>query len=411
MLINKKLAAALATGAILLATVSPAFADTAVGNLDNGAESSSAVTVTQNNNSTATQKNAATITNDITSSSSTGGNNTNFNTNGNNQVYTGSASNAVNVSNTANDNQMSNPSANNGGNTLLKNGGNGAFSVNAANLTSNNNANASQNNAANFRNTIDSSASTGNNSGSDNTGGNTSLFTGPAKNVTDVVNQANQNVMTGGNAAFGFGGGTTLENNNNGAITDNSVAATENNSATATQANTATFGNIITGGAFTGKNKGNFNTDGSTAVMTGSALNWTGVSNTANNNVMNEAAGNCGCALTNHGNLVENAGNGSFSSSAANATMNNNQTAAQANAVDFSNLVDPSAFTGKNSASDTTGSFWFPTGSSVMTGNSASQTDVSNTSNENVMSNGVTLAGVNFNWNPAALWSGMNFGF
>jgi len=399
----RKITTVLATGSLLLGTVTPAaFASTGVGILGNGAESSSNVSVTQNNNDTATQNNSAKITNHIDSSSSTGGNDANFNTDGDTMIQTGNAANGVSVSNTANSNFMSNQNpcgCNN--DSLIQVGGNGAFSTNNAALTQNNNTTGTQNNAANFHNDIDAHATTGDNSASDNTGGNNSIFTGSAKNFVDVNNTANKNVMVGAGAGAGVGG-TTIDVTGNGALSSNNVAATQNNTATATQNNSATFFNDVDARARTGDNNGDFNTDGNNSIFTGSATNMVGVANIANQNVLTTLGGDCGCAT---GDVFKVKANGAFSDNNVAATENNSQTAAQNNAADFSTFLDPKGQTGDNSVSDATGSFWFgsdPNG--IMTGSSASETQVVNTSNENVLSsNGVSMGGWSFNWDPSSV--------
>lgn len=411
MLINKKLATAIATGAILLSTVTPAFATTgsAAGNVSNGAESTNNVSVAQNNTTTATQTNTANITNNVKSKSSTGDNSADFNTGGDSSIVTGGASNGVTISNTANNNQMTLSGMGGGnGSSLLQNMGNGSFSDNNTALSTNNRTDANQTNSALFGNTVDSSAKTGGNSSSDNTNGNSSVVSGAAQNGVAVNNVANQNVFTGNNGAFGLGSALTLSNTGNGSSSDNNVVDTTSNSATVGQSNSAAFYNVITGGAFTGKNTGDFNTDGSTRIKSGDATNETGVSNAANTNVINQTA-DCGCALTG-ATLFSNESNGAFSYNNTAAALNNAANEGQANAADFSNVVDPSAFSGHNSANDGTGSLWLDGLNSVTSGRSSSVTVLENSSNANtISSNGMNVGGLNFSWNPQQVLS--MFGF
>ena len=408
MLINKKLTTAIAMGTIIAnAFLLPALANastTGVGITGNGAESTSAVSVTQNNTTTATQNNVATITNKIDAQSNTGGNDANYNTGGNTQIQTGAASNGVSVSNTANSNFMAtgNPCNCDNGATILE-GDNGAFSNNAAALLNNNTNTATQNNTADFTNKIDTKTTTGNNSGSDNTGGDTSIMTGPANNWTDVVNTANKNVITGSDATAGTGA-TSLQIDGNGALTANAITDTNNNTAVTTQTNAATFFNNVDATAQSGKNDANYNTGGNNNVQTGGAANWTGVANIANQNVVD--ALDCGCAT---GDVFNEADNGAFAGNTVAATNNNTQTAAQDNGAEFSNYADPHAFSGDNSLSDATGS-WLPDNQSVTTGQAASQTEVVNTSNENtISSNGVDFGGMNWNFtfSPSAILGGL----
>lgn len=401
MLINKKLTTAIATGAIIFSAVTPALASTGVGVIGNGAESNNTVSVTQTNTTTASQNNDANITNNIKTQSSTGGNNADFNTGGNTSVQTGAATNGVSVSNTANINALTvgDPCNCDNGATILEDG-NGAFSNSTADLSNTNTKTATQNNTANFTNNVDSSASTGKNSASDNTGGDNTIMTGAAKNWTDVVSTANKNVMGGTGATAGTGA-TTLTIGDNGALSTSAITDTNNTTAVAAQNNAATFFNNVDSSAKTGKNAEDFNTDGNNQIQTGPAANWTGVANIANNNAM-DALG-CGCAT---GDVFKVGDNGAFSGSAINATNTNTQTAAQDNGATFSNYVDPQAFSGDNSLSDATGSYWFGGDNSVMTGQSASQTEVVNTSNTNeISSNGINIGGIDwgFNFNPGSL--------
>jgi hypothetical protein len=406
----KRISTVIATGSLLFGTLAtPMFASTGAGAIGNGAESQNTVNVNQTNTSTAAQTNNATITNNVSSDASTGGNSTDFNTGGDSAIRTGGASNVVDINNQANSNQMQMPTqcnCDNGG--LVEVGGNGAFSANAANLNTTNNTSAFQNNAAQFTNNVDAESKTGANTASDNTNGNSYIFTGPANNAVGVNNVANKNVMTSGlgsdaGTGAGLGSGTTLKIDNNGALSANAINANQNNSAFASQNNAANFANSVTGGAFTGDNDTDFNTSGNSGIQTGSAMNWTGVANMANYNVMSGLS-NCGCAT---GDLFKDAGNGAFSGSTINDNENNTSADYQNNAAAFSNGVDTKAKAGYNTASDNTAGYYlFDDPNTVMTGNAASQTQVQNQSNMNSMtSNGFDMGGMNWtvDWNPSSV--------
>jgi hypothetical protein len=78
------------------------------------------------------------------------------------------------------------------------NSGNGAGSNNTTNSTSSSNTNTTQNNTANITNTLNLSANTGGNTANDNTGGNSTINTGNANIVADLVNFVNNNIVGNG---------------------------------------------------------------------------------------------------------------------------------------------------------------------------------------------------------------------
>jgi len=400
-----KITTAIATSAILLSTVAPAFAATGVGLVGNGAESNNAVNVTNNNSSTAVQTNSADISNTVSSTSNSGGNTADFNTGGGSSIVTGPATNQVGISNTANSNKLDtgNPCGCSDPTQVSVNG-NGAFSQNAANVTNNNDSSAYQTNTADFTNNVTNDANTGDNSGSYNTGGGTSIFTGPAKNATGIDNKANQNVMTGGNAGDGNGNGaTSLIIGNNGALSANAINATNNNSSTAVQTNDAVFSNYVDNTANSGNNTADFNTGGGVKVETGGAFNWTGISNEANSNVISNM-NDCGCAT---GDLLKEVGNGAFSANAINATNNNDQSQYQTNAANYTNAVTNDSNSGGNSTSyGTEGFYGFDP--SVITGPTGSQTQLDSSANQNVLTGSHSDGSfggwnVNLGWDPASV--------
>jgi len=408
MLIKKnftKITTAIATGAILLSTVTPALAATGVGVVGNGAESTNTVNVTKNNTSTAVQSNSADISNTVSSTANSGGNTADFNTGGSSSITTGPAANAVSISNEANSNKLSTGDpcgCSDPTQVVVK--GNGAFSNNAANVTSNNNNSAYQTNTADFTNNVTNNANTGDNSGSYNTGGGTSIFTGPAKNATQIDNKANENVMFGGSTGAG-NGGSSLIIGDNGALSANAINATNNNTSTAVQSNDAAFSNYVDNTANTGDNTADFNTGGGVRLQTGGAFNWTDISNAANRNVIANF-NDCGCAT---GDLLKEVGNGAFSANAINATNNNDQSQYQTNSADYTNAVTNDATSGDNSASYGTEGFW-GFDPSVLTGPTGSNTQVNSSANQNVLTStgshsDVSFGGwnVNLGWDPASV--------
>jgi hypothetical protein len=90
-----------------------------------------------------------------------------------------------------------NVSASNGGNETA-NSGNGAGSDNNANSNQTSNSTTEQNNNANVENTLNLSANTGKNHANENTGGSSTVKTGDAKIIANVVNFVNNNIKGSG---------------------------------------------------------------------------------------------------------------------------------------------------------------------------------------------------------------------
>ena len=87
---------------------------------------------------------------------------------------------------------------NEAGEITAVNSGNGAGSTNNANITQETNNTTVQTNTANITNNLDLSANTGGNSASRNTGGDSSIETGDASIIANLVNFVNNNITGGG---------------------------------------------------------------------------------------------------------------------------------------------------------------------------------------------------------------------
>lgn len=210
------------------ATCSTASQTTNAGNASGSTDTASS---DQNNNKATFQNNDATITNNLTLASTTGNNSENSDTGGNATVNSGNATTDAKILNVANANvdggdmwlviinkagqwigsilgapggatSAASPgttlTTDNKGNVTASNSGNGAESTNTAdnNRTSSNTT--SQNNTATIANKLDLSANTGANAASNNTGGNSSIKTGNAHIIANIVNFANNNIKKGG---------------------------------------------------------------------------------------------------------------------------------------------------------------------------------------------------------------------
>lgn len=90
-------------------------------------------------------------------------------------------------------------SADSNGNISASNSGNGSNSLNTSGSSSNNTSNTSQSNNGKIVNNISLSANSGNNASNDNTGGNSTIKTGDAKIIANLINFVNNNISSDGN--------------------------------------------------------------------------------------------------------------------------------------------------------------------------------------------------------------------
>jgi hypothetical protein len=200
-------------------------------NIGNGSDSQNLADATQTNTNTNTQINSATIDNNLYLDANTGDNEVNFNTNGNSIVETGDVSIDANVINVANVNVSGGPCddpvymvfindpysnwqgqiagaapgtyfytsdgliyvVEENGQLTAVNIGNGADSTNTANAASTNTNTTTITNDGTITNNINIQANTGDNSASYNTGGDSSIKTGDANIMLNVVNFINSN--------------------------------------------------------------------------------------------------------------------------------------------------------------------------------------------------------------------------
>jgi len=403
----KRISTAIATGAVLLSSIAPAAfaAETVSGN---GAFSDNTVTVNNNSTTSVGQNNVANVSNSVSSNATTGGNSAGFNTGGNTTVNTGDATNLVNVSNQLNTNQaaVSNCSCQ-AGNTDISLTGNGAFSTNNGSVNNNNTTTLSQNNQANVTNAVSANSSTGSNDAGFNTGGNTTIKTGNAGVGVTIDTMANSNVaLVGGGAVAGAGNGSSITINGNGAFSENSAAINKNSAIVLGQNNDAAIVNAVDAAAHTGDNSTGFNTGGTETVWTGNATTLVGIDNAVN---FNAASVDCGCILG--GTTLKIAGDGAYSGSDVTANDTSVLAVGAVNDAALYNAVAHDATTGTNDAGFNTASV-LGGDPLVKTGNAYSSTDLSNSGNENVFTQGATL-GLPGNWNMSlqfdlmGLWSGM----
>lgn len=385
MTFKTRLTTAIATGAVLVNALAPIALANTVTVSGNGAFSDNHVNLTTNTTNAVNQTNDANITNNVSSNSSSGGNSANFNTGGNSTIVTGAANSTVNVTNDANLNKASltNCGTCNGGATNVTISGNGADSVNGANVTNANTNFLNQTNVANYDNNIKAKSSTGGNDSSYNTGGDTTIVTGPASTTVDVTNKANANFAQIG-GSNGTVGGSSVTIKGNGAFSDNGVNLLQESAVVLNQTNVSDIVNDVYAKANSGKNSAQFNTGGNTIVAAGSATNNVSIDNETN---FNAAELSCDCVLSDLAAKV--AANGAYSLNGINAAADNAVFNDQLNTGELLNNVYSKAKSGYNSVGFSTGSV---NGDPIVgTGAANSSTDVNNAGNVNVLDNGNSI--------------------
>lgn len=200
-------------------------------NSQNGSDSTNSANATQNTTNNTVQTNLASITNNLNLDSTSGDNIASRNTDGSNSITTGNTSVDANVLNVANSNidggvwwlvlvneagqwigkimgapdganyagsEGSEFTVNEAGEVTAVNTGNGEGSQNNSNVTQNQTNNTVQTNNVNLTNNLNLAANTGGNSASRNTGGNSSVVTGDAQIMANLVNFVNNNITGGG---------------------------------------------------------------------------------------------------------------------------------------------------------------------------------------------------------------------
>lgn len=173
-----------------------AFANTKVTVSHNGAFSHNFTGVHSNTFSVKSQNNDSFNGNFVYSNVDSGGNHSSFNTKGSNTVTSGLASSTVNITNNGDKNTASTTDCGCGNqNTNVDVSGNGAFSSNGVFVSSNNASFVHQSNTSTNINAVGSSANSGDNSSSFNTGGSTTVTGGSATSTVNITNGGNTNTL------------------------------------------------------------------------------------------------------------------------------------------------------------------------------------------------------------------------
>lgn len=391
-MINKRIASALATGALLLNSfAAPAFAATNIEITGNGHDSDNNANVNLTKSTSVVQNNTANVTNNVSVDSKTGDNKANDNTGGDVSITTGDSDVTVAVQNLLNKNSAVVDCCNNG-NTTVKIADNGSNSDNDAKLKMNDSNQIFQDNYAYVKNKVDVDSKTGDNKANDNTNGDVAIHTGDSTVGVGVATFVNSNFarIGGGN---GNGSELSLKILGNGHKSDNDINATINKTNTISQDNYADIYNKVDVDASTGKNDAKDNTGGSVDVHTGDALVSALVANAGN---FNWADMSCGCLFDDLTAKIADNGSDTDNDIKLNLTSGKDDGIFQTNNADVDNkLKDLNAKTGKNDANDNTGG----QGNhdpEIHTGDSGVDAQVTNQLNANKAGVGSDLE---FDWN------------
>ena len=397
--LHKKVVSAVASTAMLLSTLTPAFASTTLIISDNGADSNNNTNVNIENTTWVTQENVANITNNVQASSNTGDNTANKNTGGEVEISTGDATTVVSVENTVNSNTAEIDGCCEMDVDVVI-AGNGADSKNNARLKLENETGVVQNNYANIKNNVNATSDTGGNEANKNTGGDVHISTGDAATAVSILNTANSNsARVGGGSGSGSLSMWILEN---GADSRNDIRLDVDRGLYLAQNNVANLSNNVRASAETGDNEANKNTGGEVGIHTGDAFAGVLIDNMVN---FNWADLDCGCLLDV---MAKIAGNGADSRNNIRADLDDETIITQNNVWECGsgdcNNVYADADTGNNEAEKNVGGA-FMGDPSIETGDAETYVEIENAGNSNVVgSSGPSwafpnLGGFSFNLN------------
>ncbi len=297
--------------------------DTTVTNSANGSGSDNTATANNNNNTAVVINNNANIDNNLDFDANSGYNDASGNV-GDSEIITGDANVVVTVITDANEVSLGvyqfDVNGNYNGDILLdsstlaaQNIGNGSDSTNDSTINNTNTNVETVNNNGDIVNNIDIDANTGYNKTSKNTGGDSTIDTGDANVVANVVNALNTVVdgamnvvnifgdMVGNIVQPGITGPTsdcscecsqdmTATNIGNGSDSTNNATVNSTNTDTSNVTNKTTVENNLNLDASTGGNSTSGNTGGFSTISTGDVNVDANVVNIANVNV---TAGSC----------------------------------------------------------------------------------------------------------------------
>ncbi len=350
-MINKRIASAVATGAILLNSfVTPAFAATEITLSGNGSKSDNNANIELKKSATVVQNNTANVKNNVDVKANTGNNEASDNTGGDVKVSTGDSAVGVAVKNMLNTNSASIDCCTQG-DTTLKIAGNGSHSDNDIDLDQESKNGIYQDNDADVENKVEVDAKTGNNEANDNTGGEVEVETGDSEVSVGILNFLNSNFAKIG-GGDNEGGELSLWITGNGSDSDNKIDADLESENVVKQNNYADVYNKVEVDAETGDNEANDNTGGPVSIETGDAVVESLVANVGN---FNWAELGCDCLFDDLTAKID--GNGSDSDNEIDLDLESGKDNGvfQDNDADLENKLDSlDANTGDNEAEDNT---------------------------------------------------------
>jgi len=367
---------------------------------------------------------------------STGGTNSNGQSGGS-AVVTGNANNFGLLSTDANTNLAGLASGVGAGATVV-NDGNGSDSTNNANAQSVSASTLIQDNQATILNSMGLGATSGHNTASDNTGGDSAITTGDANVSGTVITTANTNAAGvsmsefnipnnqvgdyildfSANCIYNCTSENSVSNTGNGAGSNNNASNVNVVDTGTFQTNNANIDNSLVLKANSGDNRADRNTGGDSAITTGDANVSANALTLANNNIQGQILYGVvniygdlhgdiifpedqftNCCGTSTGS-VSNIGNGTDSTNTATGSVSTTDTTVQTNVASINNNLDLNAQTGDNTTSrNTDGS------SGITTGDSNVTASVVNVANSNI-SGDTWLVLVN----NAGTWTGQIMG-
>lgn len=335
---------------------------------------------------------------------------------GTSETQTGDANSSGTIINDGNINTSDTAPATSDG-VSITNSENGSGSTNTGSATISDSSETTQNNSATINNTMNNTATTGENTDSKNTKSEATISTGDANASGTIINNVNTNaagVMVSefnvvddhngdivldfaANCISGCAQGGSVINSGNGDNTTNSGVLSFNTNDATFQNNEATIGNNLILAADSGSNTTDKNTGADSLITTGDANVSANVINNVNNNIEGaivygvvniygdlhgdivlpeEAlAGCCGTPSA----TLANTGNGDGSTNTATLASNTANTVTQTNTANIDNVLIVDATSGENDASRNTGG-----NSSIETGNTSVNAQVVNVANSNV---------------------------
>ncbi len=233
--------------------------------------------------------------------------------------------------------------------------GNGSESNSTIDMQSSSTTTVVQKNNTDVDNKVKVSADTGNNTASDNTGGDARIQSGDSTTVVELENVAGSNVAEVERCG-GCDDGTNIVIDGNGTDTTNLVDYDRNSATTLFQTNNTEFDNEVNVDATTGGNQVDDNTGADEAVVvTGDANVAVSASNMADSNTASVHGGNSDSDSDNSGVNLWIHGNGSDSRNTMRLDLKNTTLLSQMNDTQVANKFRVDADTGSNTVSDSTG--------------------------------------------------------